>query len=305
MPVEIERRGTWRVRFAVTLVALCFASPALAQTTARFLYVDGADVSDAEIDVTRSLLESDLIAHPDVRLLSDTDEANADMAIDAQLTRLGESYLLILTARYADGEQRSRRQKIADFDEIDVASRRLVAALIEDVEIFETVERGSVLETEQEPEAVVASDLGIEVGFGAGWPLSDSLGDHGTMYGFHGAVVADIRDFLVDLRTDFLFGNDSVDTFAFTSTVGGRYVWHSARRFGLYSGLDVGYGYVWSDEPGDNPDRGAFLFGLNSGILLLRHSDVNLDLRARVQMLTEDLEGDLPVLFGLSLGVRF
>ncbi len=44
---------------------------------------------------------------------------------------------------------------------------------------------------------------------------------------------------------------------------------------------------------------------MNSGVLLLRHADINLDLRGRIQLLTQSLDGDLPVLFGLSLGVRF
>ncbi len=287
------------------VAALVGAGTASAAMTARLLYIDGADVADVEIDVTRSIVESDLISHPDVHLLGDRDPEDADMDVTGQLSRLGESYLLILTARFHDGEQRSRRQKIASFDEIDVASRRLVAALVENVEIFETVERGSVLDVEQEPEEVVASDLGFEVGFGTAWPISAALDDHGTMYGFHGAIVGDIRDVLVDLRADFQFGNDDVDTFAFSTTIGGRYVWHSARRYGLYSGAEVGFGYVWSREPGNNPQESAFLVGINSGVELLRHADISLDLRARLQMLTQEIDGDLPVLFGLSLGLRF
>lgn len=299
-----HRLGRFVWTFAA-IATLAFASTAAAATTARLLYVDGADVEDVEIDVTRSIVESDLIAHPDVLLLSDRDPEDADMNITGQITRLGESYLLILTARFQDGEQRSRRQKIASFDEIDVASRRLVAALVENVEIFDTVERGSVLEDEQEPEEVVASDIGFEVGFGTAWPISNALGDHGTMYGFHGAIVGDIRDFLVDLRTDFQFGNDVIDTFAFTTTIGGRYIWHGGRRYGIYSGLEVGYGYVWSEEPGPNPDESAFLVGVTTGVELLRHADISMDLRGRLQMLTQAIDGDLPVLFGLSLGVRF
>lgn len=301
-----SKASTWRGISLVVACLLAIASSAQAKpTTARLLYIDGTEVSDGQIDVVRSLVESDLIAHPDVRLLSDRDSEREEMTITGQLTRLDESYLLILTAELAGGEQRSRRQKVASFDEIDVASERLVAALVENVEVYDTVERGAVFEEEQEPESVVESDVGFEVGFGSAWPISNSLGEHGTMYGFHGALIFDVRDVLVDLRSDFQFGDDDADTFAFTSTLGARYVWFDARRVGVYSGLDAGYGYVWARQPGKNPDRGAFLIGANSGLLLLRHSDINLDLRARIQFLTESLRGDLPVLFGLSIGVRF
>ena len=125
------------------------------------------------------------------------------------------------------------------------------------------------------------------------------------MWGFHGAVVWDVRDVLVDLRADFQFGDNNVDTFAFTATIGGRYVWYDARRFGIYSGLEVGFGYVRADAPGTDLERSAFLVGGNTGVLLLRHSDINLDLRVRLVMLTESLEGTLPVLLGVSLGLRF
>ncbi|MCP4038973.1 MAG: hypothetical protein GY733_18690 [bacterium] len=295
--------GIWWFVVAVLLASAVDAGAA--PTTARLLYLDGAEVRDAEIDVVRSLVESDLISHPDVLLLSERDPEAEQMTITGQLTRLGESYLLILTAEFPDGKRRSRRHKVASFDEIDLASERLVASLVEDVEVFDTVERGSVFEDEQEPESLVESDVGFELGFGTAWPISDALDDHGTMYGFHGAVVFDVRDFLVDLRTDFQFGDEDVDTFAFTSTVGGRYVWFDARRVAFYSGVDVGYGYVWAKQPGKDLDRSAFLVGVNSGVLLLRHADINLDLRGRIQLLTQSLDGDLPVLFGLSLGVRF
>ena len=116
------------------LVFAAMTGAARAETSARLLYVEGSDVEDVELDVTRSLVESDLIAHPDVRLLSDRDPEEAEMQVTGELNRLGESYLLILTARFPDGERRSRRQKVASFDEIDVASRRLVTALVEDVE---------------------------------------------------------------------------------------------------------------------------------------------------------------------------
>ncbi|MDP6977128.1 MAG: hypothetical protein QF570_00820 [Myxococcota bacterium] len=170
-------RGSLSLAIACAAGAACalgIAGAASAQTTARLLYVDGAEVRDAEIDVVRTLVESDLIAHPDVLLLSDRDPEDAQMDITGQLTKLGESYLLILTARFEDGQQRSRRQKIASFDEIDVASQRLVAALVENVEVFDTVERGAVLEREQESEELVASDFGFELGFGTAWPLSAS-----------------------------------------------------------------------------------------------------------------------------------
>lgn len=281
------------------------STSAAAPDTARLTRVEGREVASAEVDILRTLLISDLIEHPGVRLLDDDDPRAEDMEIDANVTRLGDNYIVILSAHFRNGEQRSRKHKISDFDEIDVATMRLVAALIENIDVFKSAERGAVFEDEQEPEAVVESRLRGELGFGIGWPISDSLDDHGTMYGIYGAAVWDIRDILIDLRADFHFGNDDVDTFAFTTTIGARYVWYDSRRFGIYSGLEVGYGYVLADPPGHNPDRGAFAVGANTGILLLRHADINLDLRSRIVMLSESLQGDLPVLFGISLGVLF
>lgn len=299
---KVRRYGV----LTAALLVLCvpFAAQA-APPTARLVSIDGVEVRTTEVDVLRTLLESDLIAHPGVILLSDDDPADAEMEITASLTRLNENYLVVLTARFEDGEQRSRRHKILTFDEVDVASQRLVASLVEDVEVFDTAERGVILEEEQEPESVVKSTRTFELGLGSAWPISNALDDHGTMYGFHGAINFEVRDFMVDLRSDFQFGNDDVDTFAFTTTLGGRYMWYDGRRFGLYSGFEVGYGYVVVEEPGHNPDRGGFLVGGNTGILMLRHSDINLDLKLRVVSLVERLQGELPVLLGLGIGLRF
>lgn len=291
---------------AIVLFGSGPAKPVRAEPiTARLVTVEGTEVRPSQTDIVRTLIESDLIGHSGVRLLSGDDPETAQMEITATLNRLGESYLLILSARLANGEQRSQKHKVAVFDEIDVATGRLVAALIEDVDLSATVERGAVLEAEQEPESFVKSTVGFELGLGPSWPVSNALSDHGTMWGVHFAVVWDVRDVLVDLRTDFQFGNDHADTFAFSTTIGSRYVWYEARRFGLYTGIEVGFGYVRSESPSPNIERSAFLVGGNTGILFLRHSDINLDVRARVVMYTESVDGSLPVLLGVGLGIRF
>jgi hypothetical protein len=308
MEIRFARNAAIRCVLCIAMVSLIFASATQAwavPVTARLIAVEGTEVGTSEIDIVRSLVENDLIGHPGVRLLAENDPAFAQMQITATLTRLGHSYILILSARLENGEQRSRKHKVASFDEIDVATERLVAALIEDVDLYATVERGSVLEAEQEPETVVESTLGYELGFGSSWMVTNSLHDHETMWGFHAALVWDVRDVLVDLRTDFQFG-EMVDTFVYTTTIGGRYVWHEARRFALYSGVEVGFGYVVARKPSPNFDANGFVVGGNTGILLLRHSDINLDLRARIVLLTESPKNrSLPVLMGVGLGLRF
>lgn len=310
MEYRLARVVAKRCALCIAFVLLGFGSAGrawAAPVTARLVAVEGTAVEASEIEIVRSLVENDLIGHQQVRLLADDEPGTAQMQITATLTRLGQSYLLTISARFADGSQRSRKHKMFYFDEIDVAVERLVAALIEDVDLFSTVERGAVLDAEQEPESLVASTIGFELGVGPAWPVSNALGENGTMWGFHAAVVWDLRDILVDLRTDFLFGNDNVDTFAFTATIGGRYVWYEARRFGIYSGVEVGFGHVESKRSKrPNLESNAFLVGGNTGILMLRHSDINLDLRARLVMLTESTRGKrLPVLFGIGLGLRF
>ena len=61
------------------------------------------------------------------------------------------------------------------------------------------------------------------------------------------------------------------------NTQAARPTWNSRGTLNRLSENDL-----VSDPTGHNPDRGGFLVGGNAGLLLLRHSDIDLDVRLRV-----------------------
>ncbi len=81
--------------------------------------------------------------------------------------------------------------------------------------------------------------------------------------------------------------------------------WWSARRFGLYSGLELGIGHVRTNIGPGHTDLTGFALAASTGVLLLRHSDINLDLRFRLLVIADQMNGAVPVLGGITLGVRF
>ena len=246
--------------------------------------------------VNQRLVDADVQIHTQ-QLVDNT----ADIAVDATLTRLDASYIVILTAHLPDRETRSRKYKISSFDEIDVAIKRLVGALIEDIPVEMTAERGAVFEREQEPITRVKSDSGWEVAVGAAWPLSNALGTRKTHYAFTVGYAWDVMRVLIELKTDFQVAFDEIDTGAITGTLGLSYIWLDFRRVSFYSGADVGFGYVY----GDVGSQSGFVVAGDTGILLLRHSDINVDLRFRITALTEKLNGTVPVSGALTVGLRW
>ncbi len=295
--ITANRESHWIQCLLVTCMLICGTTAAAAEKSVLIGQVTGSDIAGSEIRAVRSILESELISHPDVRLV----ENDAEIAVDATITRLDTNYIVILNADMSDGERRSRKYKISSFDEVDIAIKRLVAAVIEGVPVSATAERGAVFEREQQPVTRVRSVSGWEFAIGAAWPLSDSWEEKKTHYAFTLGYVWDVMDFLVELRTDFQVGYNEIDTGGITGTLGLAYVWLDARRFALFSGGELGFGRLY----GDRQSRSGFALAGNTGILFLRHSDINLDLRFRLMMLADKVSGSVPVMGMLTVGLRW
>ena len=114
MEYRLARVVAKRCALFIAFVLLGFGSAgraSAAPVTARLVAVEGTAVEASEIEIVRSLVENDLIGHQQVRLLADDEPGTAQMQITATLTRLGQSYLLTISARFADGSVPRRRMR--------------------------------------------------------------------------------------------------------------------------------------------------------------------------------------------------
>ncbi len=276
---------------------LLFPVAAQAKKSVALGEVTGTGVDQDDIDSVRSLLYSEITAHPKARY----DDQDYKLLITGEITRLRRSYILTVFGTTDDGTF-SEKAKLQNFDEIDVAAKRLVAAIIEDKSVEQTAERGEVLEEEQEEPTRVRSIQGWEIGFGGAVPLTDAFQNRDPFYVFSGGYFFDVRRFFIELRGDFQIGyNDSSKNLS-TLTIGGHYFFHNARSWSSYFGLEAGFGGAVDESFADST---GFVGAADVGVMLLRQTDINIDLRWRTSVLANKLNGEVPVTSALMIGVVF
>jgi len=260
--------------------------------------VTGTGVDDREIETVRTLVYSEIVAHPRAEYVDD----NFDLEIVAELTRLQRAYILTLYGYDKDGGSTSEKAKLQDFDEIDVAVKRLVGAIIENKTVEQTAERGEVLEKEQEEPTRVKSIQGWEIALGGAYPLTDSLNNKDSMYAFSGGYFFDIQRFFIELRADFQMGFNESSRSMSSFTIGGDYFYYNGRMMGAYAGVELGFGGV-TDESLD--EAVGFVGAFDVGVMLLRQADINVDVRLRTSALSKQLNGETPVTSALMIGLVF
>ncbi len=271
---------------------------AFAKTHVTLGEVTGTGVDDRQIETVRNLVYSEIVAHPKAEYVDE----GYDLEILAELTRLQRTYILTLYGYNPEGDATSEKAKLEDFDEIDVAVKRLVAALIEGKSVTQTAERGEVLEEEQREPTRVKSIQGWEIALGGAYPLTDALDNQEMMYALSVGYFFDIQQFFIELRGDFQMGyNDSSKSMT-SFTIGGDYFYYNGRVVGAYAGVELGFGGA-TDE--DLDESVGFVGAVDVGFMLLRQADINIDVRLRTSVLATEFNGQTPVTSALMVGVVF
>lgn len=281
---------------SVSVVCLLLSGSSFAAT----YYVDevtGSNVEDHQLDTLENLLRSELLAHPQARLGLEGE----GWPLRANLVRLQRSYLLTLDL-VDEKEGRSRKAKLKTYDEVDVAVERLVAAIVEDVSVERTASRGRVLKSERDEPARFHSIGGYSFALGPAVSFTDAMDSEKMMYALAFAYIWDVSNFLLELRTDINVGYNEATLGAYNFAVGGHFVWLNQRQWAVYSGIDLGIAHL---EDGGFDGTTGFSFAGNTGIVLLRHADINVDIRTRVMVVANKFNGDVPVIGSLLVGLRF
>jgi len=260
--------------------------------------VTGNNTSQSDLDIYKSLIKNAIANHKKGIFV----EEGGKYEMSGEINRLKQMYIVILSLNKDEKTIRSQSTKIYSFDEIDVAAKRLVAALIEDKDLIDTAERGVVLEKEQEEITRLKSIGGWEFGMGIGIPFTKALKSQKSMFAFGGGYMWDVGRFLIELRSDLLFGYNQATMNAMSFTVGGHYIPFTTRTMAVYTGLDAGFAHA-----NDSLTNGKSGFGIagNAGILFLRQYDINLDVRLRTMVITTKLNGKIPVIGTLLVGIRY
>ena len=260
--------------------------------------VTGTGVDEHKIETVRNLVYSEIVAHPKAEYVDE----DFDLEIVVELTRLQRSYILTLYGYNQDGESTSEKAKLSDFDEIDVAAKRLVAAIIENKSVSKTAARGEVLEQEQREPTRVKSIQGWEIALGGAYPLTDALDNQDAMFALAVSYFFDVERFFVELRGDFQMAYNDSSRSLTSFTVGGNYFYYNGRTVGAYVGVGLGFGGA-TDE--DLDESVGFVGSVDVGFMLLRHADINIDVRLRNSILATKFNGETPMTSALMVGVVF
>lgn len=260
---------------------------------------NGKQVAEEKLNTLRSLLKSEIDEHEKSVLLDDA--SAADFVLNADLNRLEQSYILVLVLKNSK-ESRTRKTKLEDFDEIDVAVKRLVAAVVEDKDLEDTAERGVILDKEQSEPTRMNSIGGTTLSFGVAVPVTNAIDSHKAMFAFAGGYSWDLQRFLLELRGDSYIGYDDAGMNTTSFSVGGHYVFSDTRMSAVYSGIDLGFIHIAKDLL---DDKSGFSVAGNLGVILLRYADINVDLRLRVQAMADKFNGKVPVFGAFLVGLRF
>lgn len=281
-------------------MAMCFFYSAKSEAKKQVALgeVTGTGVSERQIETVRGLIYSEIVAHPSAEFVED----NFDLEITADLTRLDYSYILVVYGYKKNGQADSQKAKMKNFDEIDVAVKRLVSAIIENKTVDQTARRGEVLDKEQEEPTRVKSIQGWEVAIGGAYPLNDSLGSQDPMFALAVGYFFDIQRFFVELRGDFQLGYNQAMKSLTSFTVGGHYFYHNGRVVGAYTGIELGFGGATDDNLNESI---GFLGAFDVGFMLLRQADINVDLRLRTSVLATNFNERAPVTSALMVGLVF
>jgi hypothetical protein len=282
---------------------------ALAPAGARAASVEVEDVqvvgtSSERGEVVRSLIVGEIEGTPGY-----TVEKKGATRLKPSLTRLESAYVLRLSA---EGEiTRSRSVRLADFDEIDTAAKRVVRAVLTGVEIADDAKQGETLAYDNKRISRMSALRGWQLGFGAATPFSSPGSNPGVLWAFGLGYAWDVREAFIELRWDLMshFGgsgssNALPEMDAYNSlAIGAQYVWWDTGRIGAFSGVEFGFGSYASVSALEAAS--GFHFAGDVGLLFLRQADVNLETRFRLSMLAKSVNGSVPVVGSLLLGVHF
>lgn len=261
--------------------------------------IESQNARAGEAEVVKALVRSELRNEGSFQLTTD-----ADTTLSGSLIRLESAYLIQLRIEREDHPTVSRQARAGNLDEMDVAVRRVVKALAENVSVENTVRRGEVLERERELPSRVQSIKGYEAFVGFGFPLFETGGSKPLLGDFSFGHAWDVRRFLLELRGDALFAINGDGVGSITGVLGAAYFLTEGSTASMFLGGEFGFGIGFVDW--SNPHFGMS-FGGNIGAVFLREADVNLDLRLRVSAIANSMGASdaIPVFMTILAGLHF
>lgn len=264
-------------------------------------YTSGANRSDAE--VVEELVRNHVAADGSQRLTSETKDA--DFILQPKLVKLGGSYSVTIEKKERDQVVFSSSLKAQRIEDMDAIVGKLVYAVINEQQVQQTVN----VMTGQSSEQSVASEPRREslnrpfIHFGPSIFSPNVDGDVSFTLG--GGYSWDLGRGLVKALTELSFGGTSGINYMELG-LGGDFFLKDTDTAPFLGG-EFGYGFARKDPSrvGEDTLLGGLLIGATGGIQFFRRSNVNLEIALKINLLTTEVGGGVPVIYGFRAGLYF
>ncbi len=299
------------LRFPVlSLLLLTLSLPVLA----RNVYVSeptGKGIKEDSKATVQELIKMSVIQEEGY---SSVDSAEtAEIILNSQLLKLGDSYVLGLTKQSKEGQNLfSQRMKVATMSDIDTVVARLVPAVLNQKSVESTADVTNITEAEEtlNTRRYQATRQWI-IGFGPGW--SSNLKSEGGGFTFSiGYLWGLDPDFGVNLTWLIHNGQGDDDSSYTDFSLGGEY-YFSRSKHSPFIGGRVGYATARADDScwvsifSDCIENKASGWGVNAtaGMKFFRTSTVNMGLFASYHTMFNRTSQGTPSVGTVQLAVYY
>jgi hypothetical protein len=227
--------------------------------------------------------------------------SDADFVLQPRLIRLGQAYVMTLS-KMKNGETiYSTKLKAEKIDELDRVAKRLTRSVLESKSAGSQQLVGEITD-EEAHQGTQRRPVRQAFYLGFGGASLHNLNTTGLGYSAGAAYTWDLNTLRLKL-----FGEGDVNGAAFfvDGGIGGNY-YLSREDVAPYLSADFGGGAAKVDQGLlDGQTIGGFVFGVGTGVELLRTSSVNLDLGFRAAFLLHNNQLGSPEALSLRLGIYF
>lgn len=285
--------------FLTLVLFFAVVSPAALADDFYLENATGAGVPESDLTTTTELIRNEIEATNSNKIVTD---AKASLSLRPKILRLGQAYIIQLE-KLQDGKVVFSTQLKADhIEEIDKVTKRLVEALLsgknaqEDSRVGEITHQESHDGTQRKPSRHISY-----LGFGGS--LFGAMNTSNVGYAFGAGFGWDVNDAIIKIQGDF-----SICGPAYFLNVGIEGMFFlSSQSIAPYLSADFGFGLTQSESSymiGGQTIAG-FDVGGGGGVLLLRTSNISIDVGLRVNVLLSTNNLGNPVAGTLRLGLYF
>jgi len=243
-------------------------------------------------------------------------EESSDFILAPKVVEAGDSFIVFVDKKKGSNTVFGQMIKIDDFDEIDIATKRLVNAVIDEKDIKNSRKIGEVTKNEEEqPRTRVSTEGHWYLGFGPAF--ASGLNSKNTLLKYSFGYAWELDQNMIQIYIDAARGTNNDQ-----SSLGGLGISlkHMFSRAG-YSPLvnmDLLWGGATSNskrvpEDQENFDSSAttdlyregFILGVGAGYMLFRTSKINVETSLQVNSFLGKLPTGYPTSYGFRVGVYF